>query len=210
MDIVPVILADNIEEFDRKLELAKNCSTYIQIDFMDGKFTPKKSILPADLSQIRSDCEFEAHLMVSEPVEHLDALKAASIKRVIFHVEPVGDPFAVVEKIKNEGMLPGIAVSPLTSVYPVRTILNDIDTLLLLAVDPQIENPKFYPEVTNKLDFLDSFTDLRIGIDGGIKRSNIKKILDKRVRYVCAGSAIFDSGDPYSNYSSLKHAIQTY
>lgn len=208
MDLVPVLLAADEQEFDRKLEMARSYTSYIQIDFMDGLFVPQTTIGPEKLLGKELKCEFEAHMMVADPLIYLAALKDASAKRIIFHIESVKDPMRVIGGIRNMGVLPGVAINPFTSVYPVKALLPEIETLLLLAVDPQATDSKFYPEITNKLEFLDSVPGLRVGIDGGIKRSNIKKVLDNKVNYVCAGSAIFDKGDPYQNYLSLKEAIK--
>lgn len=209
MNLVPVILSNDKEDFNSMLAISKEFASYIQIDFMDGRFVPRKTLSPQEIKAADLFCEFEAHLMVDEPLDYIQDLKRAGAKRVIFHIEPVREPLQVIKDIYKLDMLPGIAVKPFTSVYPAKMFLQEIETLLLLAVDPGRDKNKFFPQVTNKLEYLDSYRHLRVGIDGGVTRYNVNKIMDERVDYVCAGQSIFQANDAAENFKALNKLIES-
>jgi ribulose-phosphate 3-epimerase len=204
MKIVPAVLTDNPQELERMIAQAEGFCDLVQIDIMDGKFVPSKSVSAEDLAKIKTDLKMEAHLMVDEPTKYLEPFKRAGAKRIVFHYESKEDPSEVIRKIRGLGLEAGIAINPETPVVAVEKFFGDIDILLFLSVNPGFYGSKFLPEVCGKAKALKDRKDKPlIAMDGGIKADNILLIRDSGVDIACVGSGIYGKGGAKENYQNL-------
>lgn len=204
MKIIPAILTDKPEELRKMIEQAEDFCDLAQIDIMDGKFVPSRSILAEDLAKVKTKLKLEVHLMVDEPSKYLGPFKEAGASRIVFHYESKENPSEVITKIRDLGLEAGLAINPPTQISDVERFLKDISVLLLLSVDPGFYGSKFIPTVCDKARALkDIKGSLSVAMDGGIKLDNILLIRDAGVDVACVGSGIFGRPDPKQNYQRL-------
>jgi len=204
MKIVPAVLTDKPEELKKMISQAEGFCDLVQIDIMDGKFVPSKSVSAEDLAKIETGLKLEIHIMVDEPTGYLEPFKRAGAKRIVFHYESKEDPSEVIRRIRALGLEAGIAINPETPVAAVEKFFRDIDILLFLSVNPGFYGSKFLPEVCEKAKTLKGRKDRPVvAMDGGIKADNILLIRDAGVDIACVGSGIYGKGDAKQNYQDL-------
>mgnify|MGYP006307136743 CR=1 FL=1 len=130
-EIIPAILTDSFQDLQIKLDRLRDVSSWVQIDIMDGKFVPQKSIEIKDLIEVDSPLKvnFEIHLMVNDPLKYIEQCKSAKIKRVYFHIEPLKgkkEVDHVIGKIEEFGFEKGLALNPKTQVKKIEQYLSCI------------------------------------------------------------------------------------
>ncbi|HEY50258.1 MAG TPA: ribulose-phosphate 3-epimerase [Dehalococcoidia bacterium] len=207
--IVPAILTDDPAALEKMVRQAKSFTDYVQIDIMDGRFVPSQSIIREQVAGLSIKLRWEAHLMVTHPEEHLEVFQQAGASKIIFHHEATASPTEVISRIKNLGLEAGLAINPETPVSAIVPCINDVDSILLLTVNPGFYGSQFIPEVMDKVTELRNIQPgIEIGVDGGIKESNIKEIASVGVDYICVGSAIFLQADPAESYRRLQSLVQ--
>lgn len=203
--IVPAILTETKEELLRMCNLCASFCDYAQIDIMDGKFVPSKSVTVKDLTGLRLPIENEAHLMVEKPLEWLEAFKEMGTKRVIIHFEINENHEKVISEIKKAGLGAGIAINPDTRINAFKHLLNKVDSVLFMSVIPGFYGSPFIPEVLEKIsEFKKMYPKICTGIDGGVKADNIIRIMASGVDYACVGSAILKAKNPETAYLAIR------
>jgi len=202
--LVPAILTDDPEALERMVRQAETFTNFAQIDIMDGQFVPSLSITWQDLASISINLTWEAHLMVMYPEDYLEGFRQAGAQKVIFHYEANNSPQEVISQARNMGLEVGLAINPETPVTAIAHLINDIDSILLLSVNPGFYGSQFIPEVMDKVAELHHVRpDLEIGMDGGINESNIAEIAQSGVDVICVGSAIFRQPQPAESFQHL-------
>jgi len=182
---------------------------YIQIDIMDGQFVPSHSITWRDLTGVSVETSWEAHLMVQKPEDQLKHFKEVGANKAIFHYEATLNPAQVISGARELDLKVGIALNPETPVDRILSFTGELDSVLFLSVHPGFYGAKFIPEVLDKIGELrQARPDLRIGIDGGIKESNIAQIAKSGVDEICVGSAILLQPQPAESYRKLLSIVQ--
>lgn len=212
MKIVPAILTDKKDELVRMLTIADTFSQHSQIDIMDGKFVPSCSVSVQDLVNVsyRFKGFLEAHLMVEEPLEWLEVFKHMGAQRIIFHFEIKKDKENVISKIKERDLSCGLAVSPSTKISDFSYLVDKIDMVLFLSVIPGFYGSEFIPDVLDKISqFKTLYPHKTVGIDGGIKLSNLHKTASLGIDFICVGSAIFQSENPSQSYNIFSQALKS-
>ncbi len=201
MKIIPAILADNCDDFDRMIQQAESFTEYVQIDMMDGDFVPSVSFSPEKLNHLRTSLSFEVHLMVKHPSAYISGIDNPGLKKVIFHFEADVKHDVFINQIKERGLSIGLAVKPETSLNSFERIAGRVDSLLFLTVSPGAYGSPFRPEVMDKIrKARRMFDDKEISADGGVSSENLKLFIESGVDSVCVGSRIFLEGDPGKNY----------
>ena len=196
--VVPAILTDDPSTLKKMVHQAKNFTDCVQIDIMDGRFVPSRSVTWEQVADLSVKLNWEAHLMVMQPEKCLKGFKQAGASKIIFHHEATTSPHDVISRIKNLGLEVGLAVNPDTPV-----------SAILLTVTPGFYGSQFIPEVMDKVAELRSIQpEIEIGVDGGVKESNIREIASAGVDYICVGSAVFMQTDPAESYRRLQSLIQ--
>ncbi len=207
--VVPAILTDDPTALEKMLRQAESFTDYVQIDIMDGLFVPSRSVTWEQVAGLPGSLKWEAHLMVMQPEKYIEGFQQAGASKVIFHREATASPHAVISGVRKLGLTAGLAINPETPVSAIAPCINEIDSVLLLTVTPGFYGSKFIPEVMGKVAELRRIRPgIKIGVDGGIKESNIREIASTGVDYVCVGSAIFLQPDPAESYRRLQSLVQ--
>jgi ribulose-phosphate 3-epimerase len=201
MKIVPAILAEKFDDFTARLRTAESFADYVQIDIMDGRFVETRSFPVEAINSIATSLSFEIHLMVDDPAAFADRIAHPGLRKVIFHFESSADTASLISRIRERGLIPGLAFKPDTPFESFREIAALADTLLFLTVDPGFYGNSFRPEVLTKIvETRKAFPDKVIAVDGGVAPDNLDRFSTIGVDYVCVGSRIFMKGDPADNY----------
>lgn len=154
MIIIPALLTNDIVTLKEMIRVCENFCKYVHIDLMDGDFVPSKSIAPTELLGIKTKLKMEAHLMTRSPQDHSDTLLGAGIFKVIFHFEATKDPLMVIQRIKKGGFEVGMAITPNTQLEEIGELLDHLDSMLLLSVEPGFYGSRFIPDVLEKAKLL--------------------------------------------------------
>jgi ribulose-phosphate 3-epimerase len=208
--IVPAILTDDPSKLEILVRQAETFTDFAQFDVMDGKFVPSHSVSCSDIATLKTKLTWEAHIMVLHPEDCLEDFKQAGAKKIVFHYEAAPSPADVIRQIKKLGMKVGLAVNPETPINAIAPLVNQVDSVLFLAVNPGFYGAKFIPEVLDKMvEFRKDYPKMEMGIDGGIKENNIVQIARTGVDVIYVGSAIFLQPDPAASYRRLKALAQS-
>lgn len=202
--VVPAILTDDPKALETMIRQAETFTTYVQIDIMDGQFVPSYSITSEHLASLPTKLNWEAHLMVQNPANYLKDFRDAGAQRIVFHYEATDSPEKVISMTRNLDLEVGLAINPETSIPDFLTLADEVDNVLFLSVNPGFYGAKFIPEVLDKIaEFHNLRPDIEIGIDGGIKESNITRIARTGIDVIYTGSAIFMQPEPGESFRKL-------
>ena len=207
--VIPAILTDDPKALEMMVRQAESFTTYVQFDIMDGQFVPSRSIGYGDLVELSMKLNWEAHLMVENPENYLEGFREAGAEKVVFHYEATSSPRDVISRTSELGLKVGLAINPGTPVLAILPLLSELDSILLLTVNPGFYGSQFIPEVLNKVAELRSHQPaVEIGVDGGIKESNIVQVAQVGVDAICVGSAIFLQPQPGESFCQLLALVQ--
>jgi ribulose-phosphate 3-epimerase len=202
--VIPAILTDDPAALETMVHQTEGFTDYAQFDIMDGRFVPSSSITVEHIAALSTKLEWEAHLMVKNPESQLEGFQKAGARKVVFHYEAAPSPQAVISQARGLGLKVGLAVNPETPVAAILPIIDEVDSVLLLTVNPGFYGSPFIPEVMEKVTELRcTQPQINIDIDGGIKESNIAQVARFGVDAICVGSAIFRQPQPGESYRRL-------
>ena len=202
--IVPAILTADTSTLTRMVREAETFTDFVQFDVMDGKFVPSNSVSCEDIAKLKTKLKWEAHLMVLCPEDCLEDFKRAGAKKIVFHYEATPSPEKVIKAIRKLGMQAGLALNPETPISAIKSLVKQVDSVLFLSVNPGFYGAQFIPGVLDKIvEFRKAYPKIEIGIDGGIKESNIAQAARSGVDVICVGSAIFLKPAPAASYRRL-------
>ena len=186
---------------------------YVHIDVMDGSFVPSISFGMPIMKSIRgkSNCVFDVHLMIEEPVRYLQDFKNAGADLITVHAEACKHLDRTINAVKEMGMKVGVALNPATSLHVLDHVLDQIDMVLIMSVNPGFGGQSFIPYSLDKIRELKKMIDQKglqvdIQVDGGVKLDNAKEILDAGANILVAGTAVF-SGDVSENVRKFKEIM---
>jgi ribulose-phosphate 3-epimerase len=202
--VVPAILTDNLSALKKMIRQAESFTNYVQMDIMDGQFVPSRSITWQHLADLSMKLKWEAHLMVLHPEKYLPGFHQAGARKVLFHYEATSSPQKIIAQARDLGLGVGLAINPETVVSTILPLADKVDSILLMTVNPGFYGSKFIPEVMDKVaELRDARPEIEIGVDGGIKESNIAQIARAGVNAIYVGSAIFLQPQPAESYRRL-------
>ena len=202
--VVPAILTNDPRALGTMVRQAETFTTYVQFDIMDGQFVPSQSITWKHLANLSMKLDWEAHLMVLHPEDYLQGFHQAGAQKVLFHHEAASSPRKVISLARDLDLKVGLAINPETTVSAILSLVDEVDSVLLLTVNPGFYGSKFIPEVMDKVAELRSARpDLEIGVDGGIKENNITQVARAGVDVIYVGSAIFLHPQPGESFRHL-------
>lgn len=183
----------------------------IHVDVMDGHFVPNMTIGPVVVSAVAKVATkpLDIHLMVENNTFFVDLFAPLNPRYISFHIEEEKHPHRLIQKIRSLGIKPAITLNPHTPVELIEHIIEDLDMVLLMSVNPGFGGQKFIPSVLEKSKRLKDLIEKRnknclIEVDGGVSDKNIYELRDAGVDVVVAGSYVFGSGDYKKAIESLK------
>ncbi len=172
---------------------------YVHIDVMDGLFVPSISMGLPVIKSIRPVSEriFDVHLMIEEPDRYIDDFVNAGADILTVHAEACNHLDRTIQKIKEKGILAGVALNPATPLSALEYILNEVDMVLIMTVNPGFGGQKLIPYTMDKIRDLRQMLDGKnlktdIEADGGVTLDNLPQVLDAGANIVVAGSAVFN------------------
>ena len=204
--IIPTIFSHNKKEFNERFKKLLSISNNFQIDFMDGKFVPSKSINLKEIPNLKKFRKnFEAHLMCLHPEKYLSQLKKKGFKKTIFHIESTRSLEEVIKKIKSFKVIPFMAINPETHLEKILSHISSVKGILFMGVHPGKEHQKFIPSVYKKISQLRKLNKkIIVQVDGGVNESVAKKLAKLKVSIINSGSYISDSENPRETLRKLK------
>lgn len=203
--IIPTILTDNEEEYHDRLLQAEHVSDLIQIDVIDGKFAKNTTVQTETIAKYLSSSNLEIQLMVIYPQNYIDELvKIEHVSRIIVPFEIDADINEAVYHIKNHSKQAGLSLNPKTPVKAALHFLDDIDLLLLLAVEPGFSGQAFQEIVIDKVKEAKNIVPgLAIEVDGGVNFDTTPKLVQAGVDFLAANSVLYKADDFYLAYEKL-------
>ena len=203
--LAPSILSADFTDLKTALnQCEEGGAHWVHVDVMDNQFVPNLTIGPPVVKSIRPKTEkfIDVHMMVIEPEKLVEPFARAGADNITFHIEAVDEPDSVIDLIKSCGCKAGISIKPKTPLQDIIPILDKVDVVLVMSVDPGIGGQGFLPgsservSKTKKLLVDNSLNRVLIEVDGGVKLHNAKEVIEAGADVLVAGSEVFNSDDP--------------
>lgn len=210
--ISPSLLSANFLDLNADCKMLNESEAdWYHLDVMDGRFVPNISFGPMLIEFFRKATKktCDVHLMIEEPEKYAEAFKKAGADILTVHVEACRHLHRNIQQIKSLGMKAGVAINPHTPVDSIKDVLNDIDLVCLMSVNPGFGGQSFIPHTLSKIRTLRETIDrwslpTLIEIDGGVTLDNAQSILDAGAHVLVAGNTVFKSADPTGTIAKLK------
>lgn len=210
MLVAPSILSADFGNLQRDIEtICKNCDL-VHIDVMDGHFVPNLTIGPVVVESVAKVATkpLDIHLMVQNNSFFVDLFAKYKPKYISFHIEEEKHANSLAQKIRNYGISPAIVLNPHTNIDSIKYLIEYIDMVLVMSVNPGFGGQRFIPNTIDKIKELKDLIErinpqCLIEVDGGVSNQNVEELKKAGVDIVVAGSYVF-SGDYNQKIESLK------
>lgn len=192
----------------------------LHVDVMDGCFCPMMTVGPVLIKAMKTSLLKDIHLLIEEPLNKLEDYVAAGADMITVHVESCRHIHRVLQKLgeithandPDRGILRGIALNPGTPLEVINPLIDELEMVFLLAVNPGWSGQKFIPSTKQRLERLkqmigEAKKDILVGVDGGITRENIADVARMDVDIIVTGSAVFDGKTPLENARFMISAV---
>lgn len=217
IEIVPSLLSADfaiLAEEIKKVEEAY-CKR-LHLDVMDGNFVPNITLGPVIIESIRRRTKLflDAHLMVEQPERYLNDFKRAGVNSIIIHQEACCNFLKTVQEIKKLGMVAGIALRPGTPVKNIKDIIQEMDLILIMTVEPGFAGQPYMAGIEKKIIeirnlIIEKGLEIPIEVDGGINTETAPLVVKAGATRLVAGYAIF-SGDVVENVEKLRRSVESF
>ncbi|WP_339926092.1 ribulose-phosphate 3-epimerase [uncultured Cyclobacterium sp.] len=213
--IAPSILAADFANLQKEVEMINDSvADLIHVDIMDGVFVPNISFgLPVvEAVNRHAKKPLDVHLMIVAPEKYLEAFHKAGAAQITVHMEACPHLHRTIQAIKAMDCKAGVAINPHTPVRNLQDIIREVDTVLIMSVNPGFGGQEFIENTYKKIQALSQLivetgSHAKIEIDGGVSLSNAKKLLDAGANILVAGNFVFSSENPTETINKLKFIV---
>ena len=214
--LAPSILSADFSQLAESVKAVENAGCeYLHIDVMDGHFVPNITFGAVVFEKLRkkSNMTFDCHLMIEQPDLYLEDFVKAGADIITVHQEACVHLNRTIHHIKELGCKAGVAINPATSPQALEYVLQDVDMVLIMSVNPGFGGQKFMPQSVDKIKKLKQMIDAKnynvdIQVDGGVSVDNIHDIVTAGANIVVAGSAIFGKDNIQKAVSDLRDSAE--
>ena len=201
--LAPSVLSADFAVLGEEVSTIEEAGAHlIHIDVMDGRFVPNITVGPVVMKSLvgRTSVPFDVHLMIVEPDRYISDFVTSQTEYITVHAEACTHLHRTLKSIKSFGVKSGVALNPATPLSCLEYILDEVDLVLLMSVDPGFSGQSFIPSAKEKLKALKNLRDrsgarFAIEMDGGIDASNIAELTQNGCDIVVAGNAVFGTGN---------------
>jgi len=203
--ISPSLLSADFVNLERDIKMLEEGGAHLlHVDVMDGHFVPNITIGPPVVAAINkvASIPLDVHLMIENPGNYVDDFIKAGADYLTVHVEAAPHLHRVLQQIQAQGVKAGVSLNPHTPVSLIENVLDVLDMVLIMSVNPGFGGQSFIPQTLNKVKQVKQMLKehgkehIEIEIDGGVKLDNIKEVADAGVDVFVSGSGIFKADDP--------------
>ncbi len=212
--LAPSVLSADFANLGQDIKKVESTG-FLHVDVMDGHFVPNISLGFPVIKAIRDNYSgiMDVHLMISNPDDYIKDFKDVGADILTVHVEATVHLHRTVQSIKAMGMKAGVAINPATPVSCLENIIEDVDLVLIMSVNPGFGGQKFIPSAIKKVQQVKQLAmgrDIMIQVDGGIDVNNVASVLDAGANVVVAGSAVFGVPDITKRIAEFNEVFARY
>ena len=212
--IAPSILSADFSRLGEQVRLVEEAGAEVlHIDVMDGHFVPNLTIGSLVVKALRphSKMRFDVHLMIENPELYIDDFAKAGADHITVHLEATPHIHRAIQQIKNLGLTAGVALNPATPLDGIKYILEELDMVLIMSVNPGFGGQKFIPAVLTKIEVLHRHlsqmqSSCEIEVDGGINLTTASAVVKAGANILVAGAAVFAEPDPAQAVRTIREA----
>ena len=216
LELSPSLLSADFTNLKSEMEvLDKNGVKYLHLDVMDGMFVPNISFGPMIIKQLRplTNMIFDVHLMIEDPDRYVQNFKDAGADILTVHYEACKHLHRTVSYIKSLGMEAGVSLNPATNIDVLDYVLEDLDLVLIMSVNPGFGGQSFIPSAIDKIKNLKAKIRERnlnviVEVDGGVKTTNVKDVIEAGADLIVSGSDVF--ADKENRIKAYKEIFKNY
>ncbi|MCM3003819.1 ribulose-phosphate 3-epimerase [Priestia koreensis] len=213
--IAPSILSANFANLAAEIkDVEAGGADYIHVDVMDGHFVPNLTIGPLIVEAIRptTSLPLDVHLMMENPDQYIPTFAKAGADIITVHAEACPHLHRTIQLIKEHGVKAGVALNPATPIDQVKHILEDIDLVLLMTVNPGFGGQKFIKSVLPKIEQISQLIQIRhlsidVEVDGGVNEETARLCVEAGANVLVAGSAIYDKEDRGAAIKAIRSTL---
>ncbi|MFD1018126.1 ribulose-phosphate 3-epimerase [Thalassobacillus hwangdonensis] len=212
--VAPSILSADFAKLGEEIQdVVEGGADYIHVDVMDGHFVPNITIGPLIVDAIRpvTDLPLDVHLMIEDPDKYIEMFAKAGADYLTVHQEVSPHLHRTIQLIKSHGVKAGVVINPSTPAEAIKPILQDVDLVLLMTVNPGFGGQSFIESVVPKIKQIADWRkemglSFEIEIDGGVNKDTAKLCVDAGADVLVAGSAVFNKADRKQAIADIKEA----